>query len=173
MEKAKKTVASRWHSFDESVREMVQEFIAHLQTFDDATTCGLLTQTTCHKFIGTLYIIKEILTHLAVRGKTLQQGQLSFAGLPSAVLYCLTTLDDVLRRKDVILATPSEVFAENGKFGLVGIQITEASTTSFGGLITTYVAKLRKKHIINIPFPATCSSPSNLRSATPPCKGNP
>ena len=71
MKKAKKAVASCWLSFEESVRAMVQEFIAHLQTFEffkegDATASGPLTQTRSHKFIGTLYILKEILTHLAV-----------------------------------------------------------------------------------------------------------
>lgn len=34
MKKAKKAVASRWLSFDASVGAMIQEFIAHLQTFE-------------------------------------------------------------------------------------------------------------------------------------------
>lgn len=149
MKKAKKAVASRWLSFDASVGAMIQEFIAHLQTFEffkeeDATACGLLTQTRCHKFIGAIYILKEVLAPLAVLSKTLQQGELSFAGLPPAVSYCLAKLDDVLKRKDVILATLSDDLAENGKFSLAGIQITKASSTFLGGLLTTYVAKLKE-----------------------------
>ena len=157
MKKAKKAVASCWLSFDVSVGAMIQEFIAHLQTFEffkeeDATACGLLTQTRCHKFIGAIYILKEVLAPLAVLSKTLQQGELSFADLPPAVSYCLAKLDDVLKRKDVILATLSDDLAENGKFGLAGIQITEASTTVLGGLLTTYVAKLREN--ISARFPS-------------------
>lgn len=157
MKKAKKAVASRWLSFDASVGAMIQEFIAHLQTFEffkeeDATACGLLTQTRCHKFIGALYMLKEVLAPLAVLSKTLQQGELSFAGLPPAVSYCLAKVDDVLKRKDVILATLSDDLAENGKFGLAGIQITEASTTFLGGLLTTYVAKLKEN--ISARFPS-------------------
>ena len=157
MKKAKKAIASRWLSFDASVGAMIQEFIAHLQTFEffkeeDATACGLLTQTRCHKFIGAIYILKEVLAPLAVLSKTLQQGELSFAGLPPAVSYCLAKLDDVLKRKDVILATLSDDLAENGKFGLAGIQITEASTTFLGGLLTTYVAKLKEN--ISARFPS-------------------
>ena len=157
MKKAKKAVASRWLSFDASVGAMIQEFIAHLQTFEffkeeDATACGLLTQTRCHKFIGAIYILKEVLAPLAVLSKTLQQGELSFAGLPPAVSYCLAKLDDVLKRKDVILATLSDDLAENGKFGLAGIQITEASTTFLGGLLTIYVAKLKEN--ISARFPS-------------------
>ncbi|XP_068691032.1 zinc finger protein 862-like [Montipora foliosa] len=157
MKKAKKAVASRWLSFDASVGAMIQEFIAHPQTFEffkeeDATACGLLTQTRCHKFIGAIYILKEVLAPLAVLSKTLQQGELSFAGLPPAVSYCLAKLDDVLKRKDVILATLSDDLAENGKFGLAGIQITEASTTFLGGLLTIYVAKLKEN--ISARFPS-------------------
>ena len=65
---------------------------------------------------------------------------------------CLAKLDDVLKRKDVILATLSDDLAENGKFGLAGIQITEASTTFLGGLLTTYVAKLKEN--ISARFPS-------------------
>ena len=70
MKKAKKADASRWLSFHKSAAAM-----AHLQTFeffkeDDATACGLLMQTRCHKFIGTLCILKEIVTHLAFFSKT-------------------------------------------------------------------------------------------------------
>ena len=156
MKKAKKAVASRWLSFDESVRAMVQEFITHLQVFEffkenDTTTCGLLTQTRNHKFIGTLYILKEILQNLAVLSKTLQQGELSFAGLPSAVSYCLVKLDDVLRRKDEILATLSVDLSEDGKFGLPGIQVTEASINFLSDLITNYVAKLKENITARFP----------------------
>ena len=156
MKKAKKAVPSRWLSFDESVRAMVQEFITHLHVFEffkenDATACGLLTQTRSHKFIGTLYILKEILQNLAVLSKTLQQGELSFAGLPSAVSYCLAKLDDVLRRKDEILATLSVDLSEDGKFGLAGIQITEASTNFLSDLITNYVAKLKENITARFP----------------------
>ena len=49
--------------------------------------------------------------------------------------YCLAKLDDILRRKDEILATPSDDLAENGKFGLVRVQITEASTNFLSGLM--------------------------------------
>lgn len=76
MKKAKKAAASPWLSFDESFRAMVQEVTAHLQTLElfkesDATASGLLMQTRSHQFVGTLYILKEILTHLAVLRKTL------------------------------------------------------------------------------------------------------
>ena len=57
--------------------------------------------------------------------------------------YCLARLDDVLRRKDEILATLSVDLSENGKFGLTGIQITEASINFLSNLITNYVAKLK------------------------------
>lgn len=156
MKKVKKAVASRWLSFDESVRAMVQEFITHLHVFEifkenDAIACSLLTQTRNHKFIGTLYILKEILQNLAVLIKTLQQGELSFAGLLSAVSYCLAKLNDVLRRKDEILATLSVDLSEDEKFGLAGIQITEASINFLSDLITNYAAKLKENITARFP----------------------
>lgn len=141
--KAKEAVASCWLSFDESVKTMVQEFIAHLQTFEffqesDATASGLLTQTRSHKFISTLY-------------KTLQHRELCFAGLPSAVSYCLAKLDDVLRRKDELLTMLSVDLSENGKLALAGIAITAASTTFLSNLITSYVTKLKENILARFP----------------------
>ena len=97
------------------------------------------------------YILKEILQNLAVLSKTLQQGELSLAGLPSAVSYCLAKLDDVLRRKDEILPTMSVDLSEDGKFGLAGIQITEASISFLSDLITNYVAKLKENITARFP----------------------
>ena len=74
-------------------------------------------------------------THFAVLSKTLQHGEPSSTALLSAVSYCLAKLDDILRRKDEILATPSDDLAENGKFGLLRVQITEASTNFLSGLM--------------------------------------
>ena len=156
MKKAKKAVASLWLSFDESVRAMVQEFIAHSQTFEffkesDATASGLLMQTRSHQFIDTPYILKEILTHLAVLSKTLQRGELCFPGLPSAVSYCLAKLDDVLKRKDEILRTLSVDLSENGKLPPAGMEVTPTSTMFLNALITSYVGKLKENIAARFP----------------------
>ena len=102
---------------------------------DGVTTCGLLIQTTSHQFIGTLCILKEVLTPFAVLSKALQHGELTFAALLSPLSYCLPKLDDIMRRKDDILVTLGDDLAENGKFGLARLQITEASNNFITGLI--------------------------------------
>lgn len=102
---------------------------------DGVTTCSLLIQTTSHQFIGTLCILKEVLTPFAVLSKALQHGELTFAALLSSLSYCLTKLDDITRRKDDILVTLGDDLAENGKFGLARLQITEASNNFITGLI--------------------------------------
>ena len=102
---------------------------------DDVTACGLLKQTTSHKFINTLSILKEVLTHSAVLSKTFQHRELSFATLLSAVSYCIAELDDILRRKDDILVTLDDDLAKNAKFGFAGVKNTEASTNSLSVLI--------------------------------------
>ena len=95
---------------------------------DDATVCSPLMQTRCHKFIATLCILNEILTHSEVLRKTLQHRELIFPALLSAVSYCHAKLDDILRRKDKILVTLGDDQAENDKF-------TEASTNFLSGFI--------------------------------------
>ena len=92
-------------------------------------------QTRGHKFIGTLSILKEVLTHFAVLTKILQHKELSFASLLSAVSYCLPKLDDILKRKDDTLVTLGDDLAENGNFDSAGVKITEASTTFHSGFI--------------------------------------
>lgn len=160
--KAKEAVASCWLSFDESVKTMVQEFIAHLQTFEffqesDATASGLLTQTRSHKFISTLY-------------KTLQHRE----GLPSAVSYCLAKLDDVLRRKDELLTMLSVDLSENGKLALAGIAITAASTTFLSNLITSYVTKLKENILARFPsLPLVKAFSIFDLQLLSPCKGSP
>ena len=66
---------------------------------DDATACDLIMQSRCHKFTATLSILKKF-SHFATLSKTLQHGELRIAALLSAVSYCLTRLDDILKRKD-------------------------------------------------------------------------
>ena len=58
----------------EGVFSQTVNFNLHVQIYeffkeDDATSCGLLMQTRCHKFIGTLSIPKEVLIHFAVLTK--------------------------------------------------------------------------------------------------------
>ena len=66
---------------------------------DDATVCDLIMQSRCHKFIATLSILKKKFSHFAILSKTLQHGELRIAALLSAVSYCLTRLDEILKRK--------------------------------------------------------------------------
>ena len=130
---------------------MPQTDFLHTGHMTDAATGQELTQTRSHKFIGTLYILKEIITHLAVLSKTLQHGELCFPGLPSAVSYCLAKLDDVLKRNDEIHRTLNVDLSENGKLALAGIEVTPASTMFLNDLITSYVAKLKENIAARFP----------------------
>ena len=114
--------------FQSDCKLQLAPFDIHLIRKDDATVCSLLMQTRCHKFIPTLCILNEILTHSEVLRKTLQHRELIFPSLLSAVSYCHAKLDDILRRKDKILVRLGDDQAENDKF-------TEASTNFLGGFI--------------------------------------
>ena len=90
-------------------------------------------------------------TFLKKSSHTLQHGELCFAGLPSAVSYCLAKLDDVLKRKDEILRTLSVDLSENGKLALARIEVTPASAMFLNDLITSYVAKLKENIAARFP----------------------
>lgn len=91
------------------------------------------------------------LTHLAVLSKTLQHSELCFAGLPSAVSYCLAKLVDVLKRKDEILRTLSVDLSKKGKLALAGIEVPPTSTMFLNALITSYVGKLKENIALRFP----------------------
>ena len=124
----------------------------HLIRKDDATVCSLLMQTRCHKFIATLCILNEILTHSEVLRKTLQHRELIFPALLSAVSYCHAKLDDILRRKDKILVTLGDDQAENDKF-------TEASTNFLSGFIQLMWQGFAIPWKISCLTPCLCSWP--------------
>lgn len=68
----KKACRTRWLGLEASVRAVYEEFETILQTLntlekdnDDAAACGLLKRMRTVKFLGTIYILKDILPILA------------------------------------------------------------------------------------------------------------
>ena len=63
----KKACATRWLSFDKSVNSLKKEYISVLQTLNlfaerDAAASGLLAKLCQAKFVGSIYVLNEILT---------------------------------------------------------------------------------------------------------------
>ena len=65
----KKACTTRWLSFDASVKAVYADYLALIHTLNslkdgDATCLGLFTKVKDVKFIGTVYILSEVLPHL-------------------------------------------------------------------------------------------------------------
>lgn len=61
----------------------------------DATATGLLQQTSNLKFLGTVYLLQEVLPILGNLSKTFQEGEVCLASIAPAIEYTTDRLNDV------------------------------------------------------------------------------
>lgn len=93
--KIKKSCQTRWLSFDAATHAIHEDFTAIVQTLrqlkdNDAVACGLLSKIGSSKFIGTIYILKEILPVLSNLSKNFQRGQVNFSHIQPSINYTTT-----------------------------------------------------------------------------------
>ncbi|XP_052784628.1 zinc finger protein 862-like [Mya arenaria] len=86
----KKACHTRWLSFEASVKAVHEDYEAVLQTLahfqeSDAIASGLLTKMKKLKFIGVIYILRDILPILGDLSRRFQKGYLSFAAIVPAI----------------------------------------------------------------------------------------
>lgn len=61
----------------------------------DVTATGLLQQTSNLKFLGTVYLLQEVLPILGHLSKTFQEGEVCLASITPAIEYTTDRLNDV------------------------------------------------------------------------------
>lgn len=86
----KKACRTRWLSFEAAVRAVYEDYEAILQTLayfqeTDSAALGLLLKMKTFKFIGVIYILRDILSILGDLSRRFQKGSLSFAAIIPAV----------------------------------------------------------------------------------------
>jgi hypothetical protein len=86
----KKACRTRWLSLEAAVRAVYDDFEAILQTLaqvqeSDSAALGLLMKMKTLKFIGVIYILKDILPILGDFSRRFQKGFLGFAAILPAV----------------------------------------------------------------------------------------
>ena len=74
----KKACQTRWLSFNESVQAIILDYPSVLQSLtqfkdEDAAASGLLTKMNTFKFLSVVYILSEVLPHLAILSKSFQR----------------------------------------------------------------------------------------------------
>ena len=78
----KKAVRTRWLSMDAGVEALYKEFVRFtraLRAMKDSAADGLLKKIDNVRFIGTFYILREVLPQLSILSKTFETGSLNFS----------------------------------------------------------------------------------------------
>ena len=106
MEKTvKKACRTRWLSLDAGVDGVYQEYPGLIKTMEQirdtvggssgATATGLLKKISTPDFIGTLYLLKDMLPLLSALSKTFQANSLNFSRIVPAINKCKTKIKEL------------------------------------------------------------------------------
>ena len=104
--KFQKACRSRWFSTEKAIEGVYEDYEPLLQTLrvfkedGDATATGLLQQTSNLKFLGTVYLLREVLPILGHLSKTFQQGEVCLASIAPAIEYIADRLDEAGQQRE-------------------------------------------------------------------------
>ena len=97
--KIRKACRTRWLSLEQSVNSLFETSAALLHTFQelekDVLAVGLLKKIKMVKFLGTIYILKEVVPCLTTLSKTFQPGALNFSHVGPAINHTQASLEAV------------------------------------------------------------------------------
>lgn len=143
--KIKKACQTRWLSFDAATHAIHEDFTAIVQTLrqlkdNDAVACGLLSKIGSSKFIGTIYILKEILPVLSNLSKNFQRGQVNFSHIQPSINYTTTKLTEISESKAPITALKRDL---EGRLSSCDISLSTATENLLSNLLEKYVTALK------------------------------
>ena len=112
--KLKKACRTRWLSFEASVKAVLQDYEAVLQTLNhfessDATASGLLKKMRSVKFLGVLYILMEVLPVLGNLSRCFQKDSLNFSCIRPQIEFTTGQLDDILESESPLNKLASDI----------------------------------------------------------------
>lgn len=97
--KIKKACRTHWLSLEQRVNSVFETYAALLHTFQelkkDALAVELLKKMKTEKFLGTIYILKEVVPCLTTLSKTFQAGALNFSHVGLAINHTQACLEPV------------------------------------------------------------------------------
>lgn len=122
--KLKKACSTRWLSFDASTQAVYADYVAILITLSelsasDATAKGLLHEITTTKFLGTVYILKEVLPKLSKLSKTFQYSNTNFSTVQSSVDYTIDRLKKIKKEMTPLKNVKADLDPVNGRLQLI------------------------------------------------------
>ncbi|KAK6182012.1 hypothetical protein SNE40_009783 [Patella caerulea] len=129
-QKLKKACNTRWLSFGNAVSSVFANIPAILQTLrelqKDPTAFGLLKKMNNCKFIGTIYILHDVLPKLSLLSRVFQKGVINYADILPSYQYTLDSLLEIRNNK-----APISKFMEdlNSTLNVLELTLSEYDST--------------------------------------------
>ncbi|XP_070580157.1 zinc finger protein 862-like [Ptychodera flava] len=120
----KKACSTRWLSFDNSIRSLYQDYLAVLLTLNhlaenEPKARGLLAEFRSAKFMGVVYILREILPVLSILSKILQSGSIHYSELQPAIDKTVTKLQSLSESGEPIDTLKKDLDPMTGRLKLL------------------------------------------------------
>ena len=146
----KKACQTRWLSFNESVQAIILDYPSVLQSLtqlkdEDAAASGLLTKMNTFKFLSVVYILSEVLPHLAILSKSFQRGVIDFSQISPCIENTKDRLDALIDNSTPQKRLISDL-QDGGRLQLLGVSNINASPNNLAEMsntLTKYVESLK------------------------------
>lgn len=142
--KLKKACKTRWLSFDASVASALHNIcslILVLQEFKDPTSAGLLVKIKTPKFIGTLYILADILPILSQVSRLFQRSSITYCVIQPALQHAQQALDELVRTGEPV----KKFFADiSSKLATLDLTIPDTLVSTLEKLLKDYVSAIKE-----------------------------
>ena len=109
----------------------------------DAPAVGLLKKMKTVKFLGSIYILKEVVPCLTTLSKTFQAGALNFSHVGLAINHTQASLEAVKSSQSPLKKLQDYIKPE-GRLGSLEMTITDNDKKILGNLLSVYVSGLAK-----------------------------
>lgn len=148
--KIQKACHTRWLSLGKAVKSLKQDYPAVLTTlrlFDDehhdAAAKGLFMRLNSFKFIGTIYILSQVIPILDTVSKTFQKGSVTFSHIAPNLAYAKMKLQEEALSHRAITDAVRDL-QPNGRLAVQGVdvRVTNQDMVQVDNLLHTYVDAL-------------------------------
>ncbi|XP_068731042.1 zinc finger protein 862-like [Montipora capricornis] len=150
--KLKKACRTRWLSLDKSVEAVFTDFCAIIETLEQLKTeptgsaaDGLLKKMKKVKFIGTIYILHDVLPVLSQLSKRFQRGNVNFSPLLPAIKATHAKLNRLKEDKKCLKKLQNDL-AQNGRLNRCGLTLSGNKMQELCSLMIRYICGPARQH---------------------------
>ena len=146
--KLQKACKTRWLSFEasvKSVKKCIYPLLLALKELgpESATAGGLYKKMYSGYFLGTIYLLGEVLPILSTLSKTFQKGELSYAHIKGSIGYAKAQLNELIedaKKTEFIKNLTADL--RNGPLSATNVELTQSDERRLANLKVKYVTSL-------------------------------